>query len=106
MADLVVHRQLSAALGDDKGKIYQFIFGYKMKFIPDVTESEYETQNLDKQAKRCNEMKFEAKLAGEEGSMVYLWSFVKVHFVEIESQINCFQVSISRHRTNHGGSYC
>jgi len=61
MADLVVHRQLSAALNDTS----------------DVDACEYEVGNLTKQAKMCNVRKMNAKLCGEEGSSVYLWAFIK-----------------------------
>ena len=38
---------------------------------------EYNTESLKKQAKMCNFRKLNAKLAGEEGSTVFLWSFIK-----------------------------
>ena len=61
MADLVVHRQLAAALGD----------------TTDVDLCKYDDSVLDAQAKLCNDRKINAKLAGEEGNAIYLWSMIK-----------------------------
>jgi len=61
MADVVVHRQLAAAVGQ----------------TGDMDESDYTLLSLSEQAKLCNERKFNAKLAGEEGAVIYLWSMIK-----------------------------
>lgn len=57
-ADLVVHRQLAAAIGWD-------------------SSLEMEQQTLSDQANSCNEKKTLAKLAGEDGSSIYLWSMIR-----------------------------
>jgi len=57
-ADLVVHRQLAAAIGWDES-------------------FETPAETLTEQAESCNERKLQAKLAGEDGSDVYLWCMIK-----------------------------
>lgn len=58
-ADLIVHRQLLAAVSSEAA--------------PKQNETE-----LKEQADECNDRKVQAKLAGEEGNQIYFWSMVKM----------------------------
>jgi len=81
MADLVVHRQLSAALGDST----------------DVDTSEYDQGTLAAQAEMCNKRKSNAKSCGEEGSEVYMWAFIKSKSAEQEFIMEGIIVDLVEH---------
>jgi len=67
-ADLVVHRQLAAAIAGE-----------------DFAQS---ASQLGDQANECNERKVAAKLAGEEGSQIFFWSMVKMISEQSEFVMN------------------